>query len=85
MFSGHDKKFLEGEAEGCDYTADTVSPSCRRDGKWSAYNIMRLYNDGSLIKEFEAGVSLDAFPPLPPKIERHLINPSYIVEWTPAG
>ena len=80
MLGNHDKKFLESMLEGCDYAADSVSVSCPRD----AYTIMRLYNEGSLTKEFDAGVSLAAFPPLPLNVERHLVNPSFIVEWNPA-
>ena len=79
MIGNHDKKFLESMLEGCDYTADNVSVSCPLD----AYTIMRVYNEGSLIKEFDAGVSLDAFPPLPLNVERHLVNPSFIIEWNP--
>ena len=80
MFDNHNKKRLESLVKGCDYTADSLSLRCASD----AYTIMRLHSEGNLIKEFEPGVSLDAFPPLPANVERHLINPSIIVEWTPA-
>ena len=79
MFSGHNKKLLASKMENCDRTANSVSLECHE-----AYNVMGLYNKGDLIKEFDAGVSLDAFPSLPANIERHLINPSFIVELTPA-
>ena len=79
MFSSHNKKLLASKMENCDRTANSVSLECHE-----AYNVMGLYNKGDLIKEFDAGVSLDAFPSLPVNIERHLINPSFIVELTPA-
>ena len=80
MFDNHDKNFLAGIVESCDYAADSVSMYCHK-----AYNIMRLYHDGTLIKEFSSETPIDAFPPLPPNIARHLINPSTITEWVPAG
>ena len=80
MFDNHDKNFLADIVEGCDYAADSVSLYCHK-----AYNIMRLHHDGTLIKEFSNETPIDAFPPLPPNIERHLINPSMITEWVPTG
>ena len=80
VFGNHNIRYLGGLMEGCDYTADSLSLRCARD----AYTIIRLYNESNLIKEFESGVSLDAFPSLPANVEGHLINPSFIVEWTPA-
>ena len=80
MFDNHDKNFLANIVEGCDYAADSVSMYCHK-----AYNIMRLHHDGTLIKEFSSETPIGAFPPLPSSIERHLINPSMITEWVPAG
>ena len=79
MFDNYKKDFFTDIVESCDYAADNVSMYCHK-----AYNIMRLHHDGTLIKEFSSETPFDAFPPLPPNIERHLINPSMITEWVPA-
>ena len=79
MFDNYKKDFFTDIVEGCDYAADSVSMYCHK-----AYNIMRLHHDGTLIKEFSSETPFDAFPPLPPNIEQHLINPSMIIEWVPA-
>ena len=78
VLGGHDKKFIKDTVKDCDYTVDDTSRLCRK-----AYNIMRLYNDGNLIREFENGVPIGEFLPLPPDIEQYLKNPSVIVEWGP--
>ena len=78
VLGGHDKKFIKDTVKGCDYTVDDTSLLCRK-----AYNIMRLYNDGNLIREFENEVPIGEFLPLPPDIEQYLTNPSVIVEYSP--
>ena len=78
ILDSHDKEFFVNVIKACDYATDSASMYCHK-----AYHIMRLYNDGNLIKEFGNRMPVDAFPPLPSRIERHLMNPSVIVEWTP--
>ena len=76
--NSHKKHFVDA-IEACDYAADSASMPCH-----TAYGMMRLYNDGTLIKGFANEMSTDAFPSLPHVIERHLINQYEIVEWIPA-
>ena len=74
----HKRRFTD-DVGGCDYTAGNISVYCQ-----NVYSVMKLYNYGDLIKEFGNGAPVDAFPPLPPSIERYLINSYEVVEWVPA-
>ena len=79
VFNSHNKKFFADMLESCDYAIDSANTDCH-----NAYNILRLYNDGNLIKEFGNDASIDAFPSLPSYIERHLIAQTEIIGLTPA-
>ena len=48
-------------------------------------NMLEIYSEGSLIREFgHDGGLIGVLPPLPSNVERHLINPYKITEWFPA-
>ena len=74
----HKRRFTDGVG-GCDYTPGNTSVYCQ-----NVYGVMKLYNYGNLIREFGNEAPVDAFPPLPPSIERYLINSYEVVEWVPA-
>ena len=79
MFDSQDKQHFVDTVESCDYAADSANRYCH-----NAYSMLRLYNDGNLIREFKNKVPVDVFPQIPPNVERHWTNPSRIVEWSPA-
>ena len=50
-----------------------------------SHNVLDTLNESITIKEFRRAGIIDALPPLPYNIERHLMNPWRIMEWHPAG
>ena len=79
VLKNNHKKYFADVMEACDYATDSANMRCH-----TVYSAMRIYNDGVLVKEFQNGAPVDAFPPLPPNIERYLINSYEVVEWVPA-
>ena len=74
----HKRRFTDAVG-GCDYTAGNTSAYCQ-----NVYSVMKLYNYGNLIREFGNEMPVDTFLPLPPSVERYLINSYKVVEWVPA-